>query len=571
MSTQSNDRIKLVTSQLSQDVLWNLDLEEQDVTYQTIPFPPNSPQAGPHWRIRLDLTHHPDKRLGLDLNGEVALGRGEEEPGFLSLDPFDAEELGVSRHHVVLRPTESKLYIVDLGSTNGTRCNGRSIGVNTPYSLANGALLTLGKMDIVVRIYKRPTGQTGVLHEESNLEDVILPIAQAISAQLEVEDVLKLALDYTRSIASVDEASIWLIDEQSGELFLEAEEGINDEQVRRMRLPVADSLAGQVIETGRPARANRVAGGEQIKVKTGYLVEAVMYVPLKLGGVTFGVLAAAHRQDGRAFNEREEKLVSAIADFTATAIQNARLHQATDRALVRHSKLMTALNSTLSFDLKKLLNSALGYAGLLQSSALDEETGELARHIFEAANAMADLTDRLIEASSLCQGLPLKIGSCDLLDVAMRAVADLEAAAGARRILLDLHVMGNPYLIQGDGKQLYRAIHSLVENAVKFSPDDRPVDVRLAFSRNDVLLTVRDYGDGIPEDDLPDIFTKYFRSQQTLGGKPSLGLGLELAQTIVEAHKGTLTARNVDDAGAEFIVTLPGELSIKPGTKERPS
>jgi GAF domain-containing protein len=112
-----------------------------------------------------------------------------------------------------------------------------------------------------------------------------------------------------------------------------------------MRLPIlGDSLAGQVIKTQKSIRASSGPGEEQIKVKTGYLVEALVYVPITLGGVTFGVLAAEQRDKNKQFNKRDERLLEAIADFAAIAIQNARLFQATDQALARRVQELSALN-----------------------------------------------------------------------------------------------------------------------------------------------------------------------------------------------------------------------------------
>jgi len=156
------------------------------------------------------------------------------------------------------------------------------------------------------------------------------------------------------------EAAVWLVDEQTGELFLEAQRGIEDERIRRMRLPATDdSLVGKVVKTGKPIRASREPGGEPIKVKTGYLVESLIYVPLTLGGVTFGVLAAAHREEGKQFTQRDEKILSDIGDFAAIAVQNSRLYQATDRALAVRVKELAALNElmqavTSSLDLRRV-------------------------------------------------------------------------------------------------------------------------------------------------------------------------------------------------------------------------
>jgi signal transduction histidine kinase len=564
MPAKPDDRVRQVTSELRNDKLLGLMLSESDVKYRPVPYSDIADKK-PVWRVRLDLTFDSKRRLGLDINGEVILGRGEDGPGFVGLNVYDADELGVSRHHIMLRPTDSKLYILDLESTNGTWLNGRSIGVNTPYSLSNGDLLTLGELEFVVRIIKRPTGNTAALRVNHDIVDVLTPIARAITSQLEMDEVLKQALEITMSITAVSEASIWLVDEQTGELFLEAERGIQDEQIRRLRLSVADTLAGKVIETGKPVRANRQAGDDQIKVKTGYLVEAVVYVPLTLGGVTFGVLSAAHRAPGKLFSDNDEKLMSAIADFTAVAVQNARLFQATERALARRGKVVTALNYALAYDFKKLLNYAIGYAGLLVSDAtLGEDNLDIVGQIVEAGNRMAYLVDQLIEVTTLIEDPSIHHAPCDLADAVTRAVEDLRSAADAKSIALDFQLMGEPCLIQGNAAYLYRSTLNLVDNAIKYSPPGAQVSVALVFWYNgDMIIRVQDTGPGFPEDDLPHLFDKYFRGKQSTDGQVGIGLGLELVRAAVEAHRGTIVVRNAEDHGAEFIITLPSTLRVK--------
>jgi len=550
-----------VTGKLGDDKLWDLSLSEQTVEYRPVPNASVDPETVPVWRVHFDPTFDPNQRFGLDINGEIMLGRVENAEDVVSLNVYNAEELGVSRRHVSLRPTDSKLYICDMGSTNGTLLNGRSIGVNTPYSLANGDLLTLGKLEFVVRIVGRPTNRATALHSKTDLADALLPMARAITSQLTVEEVLKQTLELTIALTEVDEASIWLVDEKTGELFLEADRGIADEQIRHMRLSVTDTLAGKVIETGKPVHVNRTAGGDRIKVKTGYLVDAVIYVPLALGGMTFGVLSAAHRATGKSFGIYDERTMTAIADFTAIAVQNARVYEATKHALACRDKVLAAFRSALSYNLKKMLNSSIGYAGLLKSfQPLDDQSTEIVESIVAAGDSMGQLVDQLIGAASLSELATFNFSTCELVDSVARAVEAIQPAAAAKSIDVDFQLMGEPYLVQGDDAYLCRSVLNLLDNAVKFSPEGAKVAITLVFSPSDIIIRVRDTGPGIPEDQLPDLFLRFFRSKDPATGQGGLGLGLELVRATVEAHRGTLVAHNMEQGGAEFMITLPNSL-----------
>ncbi len=345
------------------EVTGTLD-EIAQVNFIPVPHPedyePN--RNAPIWRVRIVLANNSTMQFGLELNGEVVLGRDSNEPNSFDLKKHFPDMQGVSRKHLMLRPTATNLYAIDVGSTNGTWRNGRSIGINNPTPISNGDVLDLGGLQISVNIVDRPNMQTGILQEKLDLADAMSQMAKAIASQLDPDDVLHKVLETAQVLTSADETAIWLMDESTGELFLEAEQGIEDEKIRRMRLPASeDNLVGKVLTTSEPLRAYRKPGEEQIKVKTGYLVESLLFVPITLGGVTFGVIGAGQRKTGKQFNQRDERLLTAIADFAAIAIQNSRLYQATDKALARRVKELTALNEvsravSSSLDLSRVYN-----------------------------------------------------------------------------------------------------------------------------------------------------------------------------------------------------------------------
>lgn len=334
------------------------------ITFEPVPHDPDSEiaQNAPVWRVRLSQIDPPYTHIGLELNGEVILGRDTEEPQVVDLKKHLPDIQGISRKHLMLRPTPTNLYALDLNSTNGTWRNGRSIGINNPTPISNGDILDLGGVQILVNIADRPNMQTGVLQQTLDLADALSQMAKAITSQLNPDEVLHKVLETAQMLTGADEAAVWLIDENSGELFLEAEQGIEDEKIRRMRLPASDdNLVGRVLTTSQPLRTFRKPGEEQIKVKTGYLVESLLFVPITLGGVTFGVIGAGQRKTGKAFSQRDEQLLIAVADFAAIAIQNARLYHATDQALARRVKELVALNEVAravssSLDLARVYN-----------------------------------------------------------------------------------------------------------------------------------------------------------------------------------------------------------------------
>lgn len=135
---------------------------EQTLTYHPLPYEPGPDDrlllAHP-WRIVLELqVADRPLRLGLDLYGDIILGRGKSRPGRLVLDlaDYSAKEQGVSREHAMLRPTSNRLFLIDQGSTNRTVVNGVPSGRGVATPLSDEAMISLGNLLMMLHIVSRP-------------------------------------------------------------------------------------------------------------------------------------------------------------------------------------------------------------------------------------------------------------------------------------------------------------------------------------------------------------------------------------------------------------------------------
>lgn len=313
-----------------------------EVEYKPVPAADVDPR-NPVWYVRFELPE--DHTLALEINGEITFGRGDGD-GMIDLNPYGVANYGVSRHHMLVRPTAANLFLIDLDSTNGTYRNGRSVTAHSPSHLADGDNIRLGDFSMTVHVDERPSFQTTMLGtQRPNIEDALFQIAKAITSQLNLEEALNQVAETAMTLSDAGETSIWLVDEFSGKLNLEAERNLDDRKIRRTQLNVRDdNMVGQVLRTGKTMRADRKPGTDQVKIQTDYLVESVVYAPITLGGVTLGVLTATHRNPGRQFTDWDEKVLSSIADYAAIAIQNSRLYEATDEALTARVQELAALN-----------------------------------------------------------------------------------------------------------------------------------------------------------------------------------------------------------------------------------
>jgi len=518
----------------------------------------------PRWHITLEKVNDETLSMDLEFDRDMTLGRLNSEgiDDFVVLLPeIDTEVLGVSRTHAVLSPTPNALYLIDLGSTNGTRLNGRRLGPNIPYVVVDGDQVTLGRLDCQIRVLEQPSTNMASSKgaQTLDLQEALPLIMRAINSQLTLHGVIQQTIQTVCRFIPTDEISIWLVDEQTGELFLHAAHGMENNGI--LRMPVQDTLAGKVVRSGTAARLNAKDSEDLIKLKTGYLAKGVIYVPIKVVDTTVGVISVVHREHGRLFVDEDERMIRLIADAAAIAIQNARAHEAVKRDVVRRTNTLSAIGFAMKTDLLRLTNAIVGYTGLLQlENGLRGDVLRTVDDLHSTGGAALELLERLIIGAKL----PLEEIStnqhCDLQALIHETVGEqLYDAAQEKDIDLNLRVSGTPYTVLGDPYHLRRAFFNLIENAVKFTPPGGSVKILLTYTPLGIALIIADTGPGIPERELPYLFNCEFRVQES----GSIGLGLEVARAIVEAHLGTIEASNLPRGGLEVMVKLPNIARVR--------
>jgi two-component system NtrC family sensor kinase len=169
--------------------------------------------------------------------------------------------------------------------------------------------------------------QTSSLRRKVDELETLALVGRSVTAELDLDQVLAKIVDAAVDLTGAEEGNLLLLDAASGELYMRAARNFQDEFVRTFRLPVSDTMAGQVIQSGTPLLIDE---STPQKIKTAYLVRTLIYVPLKVHGSVIGVLGVDNRTGEGTFQEHHITLMSAIADYAAIAIENARLYSGTE-------------------------------------------------------------------------------------------------------------------------------------------------------------------------------------------------------------------------------------------------
>ena len=174
----------------------------------------------------------------------------------------------------------------------------------------------------------------------------------------------------------------------------------------------------------------------------------------------------------------------------------------------------------------------------------------------QAADRLKTLIDRLLDISRIRSGqLQIERESTDLAAM-IESTALMLAQTSGRQISVRASGARESYQVSVDGVRIEEVIVNLIDNAVKYSPQDTAIDVDMTSIPRAVVIAVRDRGPGIHVDERTRIFEPFHRSS---AAAPGVGLGLHIAKEIVELHGGTLTVEMPADGGSRFVVTLPRE------------
>lgn len=173
-------------------------------------------------------------------------------------------------------------------------------------------------------------------HRLDELE-VLEKIGRTLTSSLDLDEVLRLVVEAAVKLTGAEEGSLLMEDEETGELYMRAGQNFQEDFVRAFRLPVKDTLAGQVMRTGKPVLLNQ---DTPQKIKTAYLVHTLIYVPIQIHGRVIGVLGVDNRKQRVNFTDRHLTLIAALADYAAIALENAGLYL---RSEVERNKLGTIL------------------------------------------------------------------------------------------------------------------------------------------------------------------------------------------------------------------------------------
>lgn len=488
--------------------------------------------------------------------------------------------------------------------------------------------------------------------------NTLYSIGRSVTSRLDLEVVLPRVVEAAVFLTRAEEGLLLLLDPETGELMLRAAKNVDEKQARQLRLRVQDSLAGQVFRSGEPLLITE----GQPKVVTGYLVHSLIYAPLRTPerGI-FGLLGVVNREKPRSFTPHDVRLLCALADYAAIALENARLYNETEterrklegvlqaaeeviiildpemrvilcnpaaiatlrlpaegitgqkiQQLVSHNTLLdlfwkasrvqrsyhaevwipggrtysaqltpvegvgyvlmmhditqikeldrvrAEFLATVSHDLRSPLATIRGYVDLLEKvGPVTDQQREFLEKIRRSIVHLTALVSDLVELGRIEAGVELEMEPFHLESIIDAVVDGYRQIAAEKGLTLKWELTPLP-LIRGNPHRLRRVMENLLSNAVKYNREGGWIDVSAECQEGYIVVRVADSGIGIPPEDLPHIFDRFYRVQRPeTEDIEGTGLGLSIVKSIVEKHGGRVWVESRPGEGTTFTLLLP--------------
>lgn len=287
-----------------------------------------------------------------------------------------------------------------------------------------------------------------------------------------------------------------------------------------------------------------------------------LYLANRVNEQVYGVTGI--ELDGDSLDAFEHSILISILGEMALALENEKNNREKEAAaiLAESEQLRANLLRTISHDLRTPLTTIIGNASNLLSheDSFDKVTRQtLYKDIYEDAQWLIHLVENLLYATRIEEGRMTLQTSTELAsDLISEAIKHVENKLEGHKLIY--HESDDLLLVKADGNLIVQVIVNLFTNAIKYTPEGTAIEVGTVKEKDYVSIEVADHGYGLSDEEKVRIFDKFYSGNHPIvDHRRSLGLGLYLCKSIVEAHGGTIKVRDNIPQGAIFSFTLPLE------------
>jgi two-component system phosphate regulon sensor histidine kinase PhoR len=277
-------------------------------------------------------------------------------------------------------------------------------------------------------------------------------------------------------------------------------------------------------------------------------------------------IAQRFKEKGLQINSyQDKKLIVSLISSPITLVDQSTgwvitFHDITQE--LESDELKIDFVSMAAHELRTPLTSVRGYASLLKmdhENELNDKGKEMLERLSISSDILGNLVENLLNVTRIEQNrFTISAKPIDLTKTIIDAVDNLMEQAKIKNQKLDLQVKGTLPIVNADAFRITQVVTNLVANAIHYTHEGGAISVVAEEKNNFLQFAITDTGEGIPEDALPKLFTKFFRvSSNVSEGAKGTGLGLFISKSIVELHKGKIWVTSESGKGSTFTFILP--------------
>lgn len=378
----------------------------------------------------------------------------------------------------------------------------------------------------------------------------LVDIARDLASIVDMDALLLRIVQVAAEISLAEQASILLYDANKNELNFVAATNMAEEKLLSGMVVPADSIAGWVAQNHLPVIISDVHKDERfyknVEDMTKYQTRSLIAVPLISRQNLIGVLEVINKLDG-SFSIHDQDTLMALATQAAIAIENSRLFQQSD------------LISELVHELRTPMASISTIAHIMQRPEMPpDQKNNYAQMIIKETKRLNELATNFLDLARLeARRAAFRITSFNLANLIEECKNMTMPRASESNISFQLEMAPNLPLVEADQDKIKQVVLNLLSNAVKYNRPGGKVYVRAYEKRDTIFIEFQDTGFGIPENEIPRLFEKFFRGSKTENSIPGTGLGLLISKRIVENHGGKIEVQSKLNIGTTFTVQLP--------------
>jgi signal transduction histidine kinase len=390
----------------------------------------------------------------------------------------------------------------------------------------------------------------------------LLAAGVAIFSERSLDRVLQQVVDSACEVVGARYAALGVLAPDGTSLSQFVTAGLSaGERARIGALPTGRGLLGLVIRDPRPLRAADINRHAQ---RYGFPphhppMTSFLGVPVRGPHEVFGNLYLTEKIGAAEFDVEDEAIAVLLAAHAAVAVENARLHDRSQqlvtqvREMQRQRDLFFAM---MNHELRNALTGVFGWAERLVRPKSPEGARQAAQEVYDGADRTITLLNNFLDLTRLDAGKVSPVWrDIEPRAVVDRALATVEPAAAAKRIRLSADHPSRAGSLRTDPVRVEQILVNLLSNAVRHSPTDGMVALRVVAADAVVRFEVADHGAGIPTELQARIFEPFERFDPESG--LGTGLGLPVSRRLAEVLGGRLTVESVPGAGATFVLVLP--------------